>query len=602
MYKRIITSFIFSILFTSTLVGEEYQPSTAQLQMLEQLPPDQRANILSKMQMGAGLQEEIQETFEEATNLVLRPELEDITDLENYCPDCIYGFNFFQYSPTTFAPVDNSPVNSDYRIGPGDNLVVNFYGGGPDKERKIVVAVNRESKAVLPYVGPVNFLGMTYQEARAHLEKIVESTLVGTKVEMSLKETRSIGIYVLGEAYKPGRYVMSGLSSVSNALFVSGGVNEQGSLRNIQIRRNDKVISTYDFYDFLLKGSLESDVILQDGDIIFVPFIENSIHLGGAFKRPHRYEFIEGETIEDAIFLAGGFNSEVYGSPKLELSSIDNESAKRELTYLDPNEASVRPLKNGDVINISSVVGVDPRTIKLKGEIQNPGSYSIQPGDRILDIINRAGGFSTEAYFQGSVYLREDVAEAQKVAFERAADELENTIVDIVTQNSVNVGEYTILPISNLIKKLREEEPVGRMIVNLDTLQLKSDPIVNFVVQDGDELYVPKRPSSVSIVGEVLNSATVGFNPGFTIDEYIAQAGGLKDSADRNKIFVILPNGKAQLVKKSLFKSEKGILPGSTIVISRDSKPFDAIRWTQIITPILADLATSAAAIAAISD
>ena len=602
MYKKIIASLIFSILFTSALVGEEFQPSTAQLQMLEQLPPDQRANILSKMQMGAGLQEEIQETFEEATNLVLRPELEDITDLENYCPDCIYGFNFFQYSPTTFAPVDNSPVNSDYRIGPGDNLIVNFYGGGPDKERKIVVSVNRESKAVLPYVGPVNFLGMTYQEARAHLEKIVESTLVGTKVEMSLKETRSIGIYVLGEAYKPGRYVMSGLSSVSNALFVSGGVNEQGSLRNIQIRRNDKVISTYDFYDFLLKGSLESDVILQDGDIIFVPFIENSIHLGGAFKRPHRYEFIEGETIEDAIFLAGGFNSEVYGSPKLELSSIDNESAKRELTYLDPNEASARPLKNGDVINISSVVGVDPRTIKLTGEIQNPGSYSIQPGDRILDIINRAGGFSTEAYFQGSVYLREDVAEAQKVAFERAADELENTIVDIVTQNSVNVGEYTILPISNLIKKLREEEPVGRMIVNLDTLQLKSDPIVNFVVQDGDELYVPKRPSSVSIVGEVLNSATVGFNPGFTIDEYIDQAGGLKDSADRNKIFVILPNGKAQLVKKSLFKSEKGILPGSTIVISRDSKPFDAIRWTQIITPILADLATSAAAIAAISD
>ena len=602
MYKKIIASLIFSILFTSALVGEEFQPSTAQLQMLEQLPPDQRANILSKMQMGAGLQEEIQETFEEATNLVLRPELEDITDLENYCPDCIYGFNFFQYSPTTFAPVDNSPVNSDYRIGPGDNLIVNFYGGGPDKERKIVVSVNRESKAVLPYVGPVNFLGMTYQEARAHLEKIVESTLVGTKVEMSLKETRSIGIYVLGEAYKPGRYVMSGLSSVSNALFVSGGVNEQGSLRNIQIRRNDKVISTYDFYDFLLKGSLESDVILQDGDIIFVPFIENSIHLGGAFKRPHRYEFIEGETIEDAIFLAGGFNSEVYGSPKLELSSIDNESAKRELTYLDPNEASARPLKNGDVINISSVVGVDPRTIKLTGEIQNPGSYSIQPGDRILDIINRAGGFSTEAYFQGSVYLREDVAEAQKVAFERAADELENTIVDIVTQNSVNVGEYTILPISNLIKKLREEEPVGRMIVNLDTLQLKSDPIVNFVVQDGDELYVPKRPSSVSIVGEVLNSATVGFNPNFTIDEYIDQAGGLKDSADRNKIFVILPNGKAQLVKKSLFKSEKGILPGSTIVISRDSKPFDAIRWTQIITPILADLATSAAAIAAISD
>ena len=140
------------------------------------------------------------------------------------------------------------------------------------------------------------------------------------------------------------------------------------------------------------------------------------------------------------------------------------------------------------------------------------------------------------------------------------------------------------------------------MIVDLDTLALKSDPITNFTVQDGDELYIPKRPSSVSIVGEVLNSATVGFNPEYSIYDYIDLAGGLRDSADKNKIFVILPNGKAQLIKKGLFTTNKGILPGSTIVISRDSKPFDAIRWTQIITPILADLATSAAAIAAISD
>ena len=145
------------------------------------------------------------------------------------------------------------------------------------------------------------------------LKLISKSSNRSFKVEAdTLIEARSIGVYVLGEAYKPGRYVMSGLSSVSNALFVSGGVNEQGSLRNIQIKRNNEVISTYDFYDFLLKGSLESDVVLEDGDIIFIPFIENSINVGGAFKRPHRYEFIEGETIQDAIFLAGGFNSEVH--------------------------------------------------------------------------------------------------------------------------------------------------------------------------------------------------------------------------------------------------------------------------------------------------
>ena len=600
MNKKSLVIFLLASLYASSILTETFEPSAAQLQMLEQLPPDQRASVLGKMESGASLQEEIQETFEEASNLVLRPELQDLASPDQSCPECIYGYSFFQYSPTTFAPVDNSPVNPDYIIGPGDNLEVNFYGSA--QERKVKVFVNRESKVVLPYIGPINFLGMTYQEAKEHLNKTVEGSLIGTKVDMSIVETRSIGVYVLGEAYKPGRYVMSGLSSVSNALFVSGGVNEQGSLRNIQIKRNNKVISTYDFYDFLLKGSVDSDVVLQDGDVIFIPFIENSVNLGGAFKRPHRYEFVEGESVKDAIYLAGGFNSEVFGTPKLELSSVDSATAKRNISYLDPKTASDISLKNGDVINISSVAGVDPRTIKLSGEIKNPGEYSIQPGDKILDILNRAGGFSSEAYFQGGVYLRDEVAKSQKLSFERAADELENTIVDIVTQNSVSVGEYTLLPISNLIKKLREEEPLGRMIVDLDTLALKSDPITNFTVQDGDELYIPKRPSSVSIVGEVLNSATVGFNPEYSIYDYIDLAGGLRDSADKNKIFVILPNGKAQLIKKGLFTTNKGILPGSTIVISRDSKPFDAIRWTQIITPILADLATSAAAIAAISD
>ena len=594
-------SFKFYLLFLTFVlpyaVISEITPE--QRAMLEQLPPDQRASIMGKMETASSIQEELQETFESANTLTLRPELKDLKNLEDYCPECIYGYNFFQYSPTTFSPVDNSPVNPTYILGPGDNIVVNFYGS---KERKVKTIVNREGKVVLPFIGPINFLGKTYQEAKTYLSKKVENELIGVEVDISLNEIRSIGIYVLGEAYKPGRYIMSGLSSVSNALFVSGGVNEQGSLRNIQVKRDNKTISTYDFYEFLLKGSLESDVVLQDGDVLFVPFIENSVTLGGAFKRPYRYEILEGETIEDAIYLAGGFNSEVHGSPNLELSSIDKLTAKRNLTYLDSQKDLDKPLRDGDVINIFSVTGISPRTIKLSGEVKNPGEYSIQPGDRILDIINRAGGYSTESYFQGAVFLREDVAKSQKIAFERAADELENTIVDVITKNTISVGQFTLIPISNLISKLRTEEPLGRMVVNLDTLALKTDPIINFKVQNGDELYIPRRPSSVSIVGEVLNSASVGFNPDLSVDGYISLAGGLKDSADEDRIFIILPDGKSQLVRQSIFGSSKEVMPGSTIVISRDPRPFDAISLTQIVTPILADLATSAAAIAAISD
>ena len=253
---------------------------------------------------------------------------------------------------------------------------------------------------------------------------------------------------------------------------------------------------------------------------------------------------------------------------------------------------------------MSSTSGLEPRTIKISGEIKNPGEFSIQTGDTILDIIDRAGGYTQQAFTEGAVYLRETVAETQKKAFSRSADQLEDTIVDVITKDTISseITEFTLLPLSRLIERLRNEDPVGRMVVDLDYLSLKTNPIKNLMVKNGDSLHIPKRPNFVSVVGEVLNATSVGFNPELGVNEYIELAGGLNDSADRDKIFIILPNGKSKLVKQSLFSSDSFVLPGSTIVISRDARPFDAISLTQIITPILADLATSAAAIAAISD
>lgn len=589
---------LFIACFSSLIFPADLPPE--QLAMLEKLPPDQRASIMEKMGSATALQGEIEKAFEEVVSLVKKPELRDFEDEEDYCADCIYGFNFFQYSPSTFAPADDTPVNSSYSMGPGDKLLVSFYGAN---EKRYEVDVNREGNVVLPFIGPVNLTGMTYAEASKFLKEKVKKELIGTEINLSIREVRSVGVYVLGEAYKPGKYVMSGLSSVTNALFVSGGVNTKGSLRNIQIRRNNNIIATYDFYDFLLKGSLNSDITLQDGDIIFIPFIENSVIMGGAFKRPNRYEFKKGETLKDVVELAGGFDTEVMKISRIELSSVDREASKRTLSFLDFDKDSLKLINDGDVINVSSTSGISPQSIKLTGEVANPGQYSIQAGENILDIINRAGGYTSEAYFQGAVFLREDVAKSQKEAFGRSADQLENTIVDVITNNATNnISESTLVPLSSLITKLRLEEPLGRMVVDLDSLKLRTDPIANFSVKHGDSLYIPKRPSFVSIVGEVLNATTVGFNPDLTVDQYIELSGGLNDAADKDKIFVILPNGKSQLVQRSLFRSRTYILPGSTIVISRDSRPFDAISLTRIITPILADLATSAAAIAAISD
>lgn len=598
LYSKIAFALLISI-FPYSVIGQDDLPPE-QLAMLEQLPPDQRESIKEKLRVATGLQGEIEQAFEEVISLVKKPELKDLKDQDGYCSECIYGFNFFQFSPSTFAPSDDTPINSSYSMGPGDKLLVNYYGSDEKTEE---VFVNREGIVVLPLLGPVNLTGMTYGEASKYIQDKAKSELIGTQINISIREVRSVGVYVLGEAYKPGKYLLSGLSTVTNALFISGGVNKKGSLRNIQIKRDNKTVATYDFYDFLLKGSLDSEVTLQDGDIIFIPFIENSVIMGGAFKRPHRYEFKEGETLGDVVELAGGFDTEVMDGSRIELSTLDRSASTRSLTYLNLAEDAKKLIKDGDVLNVSFTSGLTPQSITLTGEVKNPGDYSIRPGETILEIINRAGGYTDEAYFQGAVFLRKAVAKSQKEAFARSADQLENTIVDVITNNAgSSISESTLVPLSNLITKLRLEEPPGRMVVDLDTLKLKTDPIANFPVKNRDSLFIPERPSFVSIVGEVLNATTVGFNPDLSVDEYIDLAGGLNDAADRDKIFVILPDGKSQLVKRSLFSSSTYILPGSTIVITRDSRPFDAISLTQIITPILADLATSAAAIAAISD
>lgn len=598
LHSKIAFALLISI-FPYSVIGQDDLPPE-QLAMLEQLPPDQRESIKEKLRVATGLQGEIEQAFEEVISLVKKPELKDLKDQDGYCSECIYGFNFFQFSPSTFAPSDDTPINSSYSMGPGDKLLVNYYGSDEKTEE---VFVNREGIVVLPLLGPVNVTGMTYGEASKYIQDKAKSELIGTQINISIREVRSVGVYVLGEAYKPGKYLLSGLSTVTNALFISGGVNKKGSLRNIQIKRDNKTVATYDFYDFLLKGSLDSEVTLQDGDIIFIPFIENSVIMGGAFKRPHRYEFKEGETLGDVVELAGGFDTEVMDGSRIELSTLDRSASTRSLTYLNLAEDAKKLIKDGDVLNVSFTSGLTPQSITLTGEVKNPGEYSIRPGETILEIINRAGGYTDEAYFQGAVFLRKAVAKSQKEAFARSADQLENTIVDVITNNAgSSISESTLVPLSNLITKLRLEEPPGRMVVDLDTLKLKTDPIANFPVKNRDSLFIPERPSFVSIVGEVLNATTVGFNPDLSVDEYIDLAGGLNDAADRDKIFVILPDGKSQLVKRSLFSSSTYILPGSTIVITRDSRPFDAISLTQIITPILADLATSAAAIAAISD
>jgi protein involved in polysaccharide export with SLBB domain len=552
-----------------------------------------------KMGKANELGEEIEEVFEEQNNLIQRPELE--ADPDKKCEECIFGYDIFQFSPTSFSSVENMPVPETYMVGPGDEILIEYFGIEDNKEKTFI---SRDGLLSLPEIGPLNVTGLTFIEMKELIKEKVSRELAGVFVSVSIIKLRSIKVYILGEAYKPGAYTISALSSVSNALFVSGGVNEQGSLRNIQVKRGGKLISTYDFYDLLIKGNTKTEVVLQDGDVIYVPFIENKIKVGGSFKRPYIYEFVEGETLQDAVNLAGGYKSGTILSPNIELSRLNQDNQDRELILVEISNigSSGMGLRDGDSINISEYSGLEAKTIELKGEFESPGVYSIMKGDTILDIIERAGGYTESAFTEGAVFLRKEVSEQQKAAFMRTADSLERNLVNMLSNGTFgSIGEFTLSPLVRLIERLRNEEPIGRQVVEVGYLALKSDPFANFKLRDRDFLFVPERPGSITVSGEVLNATTLRYDPNLSVEDYISLSGGFNDEADKNSVFAIQPNGNAMVVKQRLFGKSANILPGTTIVVPRNSRYLDAISWTGVITPVLADLATSAAAIAAIS-
>ena len=574
--------------------------SLEQEELLKTLPPDQRANIMDKMKRADSLSEELEEAFDEESILTKKPEIDDEEKDLPKCKSkaCIYGYSLFRFSPTTFAPANQVPISSTYTLGPGDKLEIVIYGS---EQQQVESFIKRDGKINIPIIGPVNVAGLTYKDATEMLNEKIKKEVIGANLSLSLTELRSINVYLLGEAYRPGSYTVSALSSITNILFVSGGTSELGSLRNIQVKRDGQTIHKYDFYDLLLRGNTKSEFKLEDGDTIFIPFIENKVLVEGAFRRPFYYEFIPGETLQDAVELAGGLSSEVPENGSIEVNSVDSYTGERSIQSVSQFREYI--LKNGDVVTASGNIGFAPEVVMVSGEVFRPGAYSISKGETVLDIINRAGGYTESSFSEGAIFTRKQVADQQKAAFERAAESLEQTLVNIVSSGTIdNINEFTLTPISALIEKLRATEPVGRQVVELDYLKLKSDPYVNFQVRGGDKIFIPRRPESVVVTGEVLNPSTLRYAPGKSFQDYLDMAGGLNDQADRNRVFVVFPNGQAKLMQKSLFNSGSSILPGSTIVASRDSRPFDAVQLTQIVTPILADLATSAAAIAAISD
>jgi polysaccharide export outer membrane protein len=209
-----------------------------------------------------------------------------------------FGYDLFAGSPSTFAPLGNAPVPADYRLGPGDSLNVQHYGA---ENQSYEIQVDREGRVQLPNVGPVQLSGLKFDAASQLIKTKIKEAVIGVEVSVTAGALRSIRVFVLGDVFKPGAYVVSGLSTMSNALLSSGGIKTIGSLRNVQLKRKGKVVSTMDLYDFLLKGDMSKDLPLLEGDVIFVPTLKRTVAIAGEVKRPAIYELKYEKTIDQVI-------------------------------------------------------------------------------------------------------------------------------------------------------------------------------------------------------------------------------------------------------------------------------------------------------------
>ena len=853
--------FVMFLIFLSSLVSNQ---NIEDLEYLNLLPESQAQSIAERLgvQTGKPVIDEVKmETIDEPSFSSLRPKnLEDsnISYEENTNQNQeVFGLNLFKDSPTTFAPIDLAPAPLDYVIGPGDELRIQLFG---NQSINRLVPVNREGNLLIPEIGVVQVSGLSFEEAKKKINSIVNASLIGVSVEISLAKIRSIQVFVLGNAFSPGAYTVSSLSNISNVLFFSGGPTKNGSLRNIEVKRSGKSIAKFDFYDLLINGNINSDIRLLSNDVLVIHPTGKTVSINGAVKKEARFELKEGETFSDLLNFSSGFLN-LANKEKITISSIANNGervfknysfkqikseslndgdeifvhqlsntprniikiigeiaspgsiafeeglslvdlispesflestytpfaiierenifgskrliranllsnngssvnlspndtiyilSKKDVTFLNSilvadalsllseknsslisdffrkrgldryqckslqilakqsSSSSIRfvkskylpnpnlnpvdqlefvescpsifenkpyliifTLENSSVIsgevrnpgiypafNISSPndllsfaggatekssgmldvytdegislkvnideeenmssLGVDSSfyanmssnilnevfSVSLEGAFNSPGIYGAKQGERLSDLISRAGGYKLNAYPYGGILARKSVAEKEKLAFMRSADQLEQSIATAISSGRISSvgGDPTLAlsSISRLISNLQNIEPIGRVVTEFDLDQLISSPEQDLLLEPGDRIFVPERSSTITVSGQVLSPTSFNFNPAYKVKNYIDLAGGYSEEADRNRTLVIYPNGMASRVKN--WPNSPDLSPGTTLVVPRDPNPFDWLVFSQVLFPIISNFATSAAAIAALGN
>ena len=454
---------------------------------------EQQNNVNTSQSTGTDINESrLREETKENTSDMLEdhPTTQDLAR-----GDQVFGRNIFNTRNLTFEPSVNLATPSNYRLGPGDEVIIDIWGASQNTIRQ---QISPEGTINIQKIGPVNLSGMTVSAANDYLKNALNKIYNGlnnttdptSDIRLTLGNIRTIQINVMGEVVQPGTYALSSFSTVFHALYRAGGVSDIGSLRNVQLVRNGKNIATIDVYEFIMKGNTLDDIRLQEGDVVIVPAYDVLVKISGKVKRPMRFEMKKDENLATLIKYAGGFEADAYTRS---LRVVRQNGEEYEVNTVKDMDYSIYTMRNGDVVTAEAILNRFTNKLEIRGAVYRPGIYQLSGKlNTIRELVHEAQGLTGDAFLNRAVLYR-------------------------------------------------QREDLTSEVVQIDIKSIMDGTSPNLALMKNDILYIPsihdlEDRGNVTVHGEVAHPDSYPYADNMTLEDLIIQAGGLKEAASTVRI------------------------------------------------------------------
>ena len=493
-----------------------------------------------------------------------------------------FGKHIFQSVQSSFMPINEPNLDGSYLLDFGDTLELQLIGQKNETEQ---LMVNRDGSINIPEIGKIFVSGLSLESASDLIKNKIKIAYIGVEAFVTLVNVRDIQILISGSAYRPGMYTLNGNSSLLHAIAMAGGISDNGSYREVNLIRNNEIISSIDLYDIFVFGNSSFSTNLRSGDVIHIPQHKNLVHAISGVNRPMIYELKEGETFMNLVNYANGLNSKANINAIFVERIIDGDIS----TFnLENNKLTSTIAMDNDSLFIEEFVF---GKIEIKGAVNMPGFYKITEKTTLSDIVKRAGGYKNSAYPFGGFLNNKKTA----LLNEEAKEELYNKFIKDLITGFETFDESAI----EILASLNEVESDGRVMAEFDIDAIEIDQNLDTRLEDGDEILIPYLSEQVYVYGETNGQGTVKYSPGESLSYYINNSGGFLKTADTNAIYVIHPNGETYSLnsnKRNLsFLSKRNtypIYPGSIIFVPQKSN-ISSAKTASIWAPIISSIALS---------